>query len=186
MTGSSKAKRPSGDTGETLLAKRRKLEVATVVEREGLVTTSRHVLHQQAMGVDDGHATWTAKHKALDDKLKVRELLCAAQALSEGSLLPSEATDRTKLCQQADIIRRELAEREHTRKARANEKALGARGVKPMRLQAVHVKPNLRGHTVVADVIHDMEVRYVGNDVLAAAVYVTAAPNQVPLLCVTL
>ena len=186
ITGSGKATRPSGGAGETLLAKRRKLEVATVVGREGLGTISRKELRQQAIGVDDGHATWTAKHKALDDKLKVLQLLRAAQALSEGSLLPGEATGRTKLCQHADLIRRELAEREHTRKAHANEKVLGARDVKSMRLQAVHVEPNLRGHTVVADVINGMEMRDVGNDVLAAAVYVAAAPDPVPLLCVTL
>ena len=80
MTGSTSAKRASGGAGERLLAKRRKLEVATVVKNEGLDTIPRQVLHQQAMAVDDGHATWTDKHKALDDKLKVRELLCAAQA----------------------------------------------------------------------------------------------------------
>ena len=48
MTGSSKATRPSGGAGKTLLAKCRKLDVATVVESEGLGTTSRKVLHQQA------------------------------------------------------------------------------------------------------------------------------------------
>ena len=49
-----------------------------------------------------------------------------------------------------------------------------------MRLKAVHIDPSLRSHAAVRDMIHNMDMRDVGNDVLDAEVYVVLAPSQVP------